>query len=145
MKKFLIVFIIVILSFTLLVATVGCTKNISSITDVKRFADMQKTADKIEVDFENGRPGGFKFTITDEGEIEEVMNALFSSTLHKESDGARVPPGANTVIRIYQGEKMYKLNQHYVFENGSLYHVSNELGSQIYKLARAHGAFDDEE
>ena len=133
MKKFLIVLVIVILSFVLLVATVGCTKNIPSITDVNRFADMQKTADKIVV-HGGYEPTPIDYTITDKAEIEEIMDTVFSTTLRKEPAGSIVPPVDDIVIKIYQGEKIFELNVFYIFENGRIYLLSSALRDKIAKI-----------
>ena len=143
MKKFLSAIVAMLLSCMLLVAFAGCADNISSITDIERFADMQQQADKIDVDFENGRQYGFQFTITDEGEIEEIMNIIFSNTLSKYADGELQPPGYNTVIKIYQGEKSYTLNVSFISANGKLYSfTTSKLADKITELATAAGAFE---
>ena len=145
MKKFLTAIFVTLLSCMLLIAFVGCTNSISSITDIERYSDMQQQADKIDVDFENGRQYGFQFTITDQSEIEEIMSIIFSNTLSKYADNEGLPPGCNTVIKIYQGEKLYTLNVSFISANGKLYSFStNNLADKIKELATAAGAYDSE-
>ena len=146
MKRTLFTLVTTIICCLFLLSFAGCSENkeIIYITDVKRFADMQQQADKIDVDFENGTQKGFQFTITDEKEIDEIMSIIFSDTLLKYDDDA-LPPGFNTRITIYQGEKSYTLNVSFISENGKLYSFStNNLKDKITVLATASGAFGDE-
>ena len=142
MKKLLTAIVVALLS-CILFAFAGCSENISVITDIDRYADMQQRADKIDVDFENGTKYGFQFTITDEGEIEEIMSIVFSDTLSKSPNG-ELPPGFNTRITIHQGEKSYSLNVSFITVKGSLYSFStNKLKDKITELATAAGAFEN--
>lgn len=142
MKKFISAVFAVLLSCILPVALIGCSDNISSVTDIERFSDMQKQTDKIDVDFDNATGEGFKFSITDAQEIEAIMDIIFSDTL---SDLGKqpCPPGSNSSITIYQGEKSYCLSTLYIAVNGNLYTFSTrDLSDKIYNLAAAQGAFD---
>lgn len=144
MKRTLIALISTILCCLLLFAGCAENKEIIYITDVERYADMQQQADKIDVDFENGTQKGFQFTITDEDDIDEIMSIIFSDTLLKYADDT-LPPGFNTKITIYQGEKSYTVNVSFISENGKLYSFStNNLKDKITVLAVAAGAFGDE-
>lgn len=144
MKKVLTVVISALLSCILIFAFVGCedAANIERITDIGFYADMQRQADKIDVDYDNATQAGFKFSITDENEIEEIMDIIFSETLNDLGKQA-YPPMGNTHITIYQGEKAYGMSVRFITFNNRLYAFStSNLSDKIFELATARGAFD---
>ena len=145
MRKFLTVIAATLLSFIAFVMLVGCDKDIviECITDIDFYADMQEQADKIDVDFDNDTQEGFKFSITGESDIKEIMEIIFSDSLFDLGKQLK-PPGSNTNITIYQGEKAYSLGVQYINSNGRLYSFSTrDLSNKIYDLATARGAFED--
>lgn len=149
MKKFLASIVATLLSCIFLFAVVGCAGNISFITDIERFSDMQKQADKIDVDFDNATKEGFEFAITDENEIAEIMEIIFSETLTNDHDPYFASPN-DTSIMIYQGEKTYSLGVRYIDENSARYYFrfyfsTSRLEKKITELATARGAFDSVE
>lgn len=144
MKKFWATIVVTLLSGILLFALVGCADDISSITDIERYADMQRQADKIDVDFNNGTREGFRFSVRDENDIEEIMEIILSDTLLDLGKQLQ-PPGFNTGITIYQGEKSYAMNVSFFPVNGKLYSFSTtKLKDKITELAIAQGALDIE-
>lgn len=151
MKKILFIIAATLLSCFLLVAIVGCGDNdysnidIEHITDIEFYSDMQRQADKIDVVFDNGTPERFKFFITDENDIEEIMGFIFSDTL-LDLGKQHQPPGGNTYITIHQGEKAYTLSVLFFNENGKLYTFSTRnLSNKITELATEQGAFEVDE
>lgn len=145
MKKFITAVFAVLSSCILLFSSVGCSDEISSITDVEWYSDMRKQTDKIDVDFDNDTQEIFKFSITDEEEIGEIMEIIFSDTLLDLGKQLK-PPGNNTYITIYQGEKAYILSVLYIEVGDKLYAFSTRaLSNKIYALASAQGAFDNAE
>lgn len=121
------------------------SQNISSIFDIDFYADMQRQADKIDVVFDNGTQKRFKFSITDENDIEEIMDIIFSDSLLDLGKELQ-PPGGNTYITIYQGEKAYSLSVYFITVNSRLYTFSTRrLSDKILELATAQGAFEVEE
>lgn len=144
MRKIILVFTVCCILFGICAVTAGCS-SIERITDIDFYADMQRQTDKIDVDFDNGTQEGFKFTLTDENDIEEIMDIIFSDTLNDLGKEPQ-PPGGNTYITVYQGEKAYSLSVHFITVNGRLYTFSTRrLSDKILELATARGAFDVEE
>ncbi|MCH5196387.1 MAG: hypothetical protein J1F28_06720 [Oscillospiraceae bacterium] len=142
MKKVFITLVAAALGCLLLLS--GCSKKISSITDIERYSDMQKNADKIDVKFDNYSGEPFRFTITNEDDLEEIMEILFSETLSYL--GEEFPVGDNTFITIYQGEKSYSLSVRFISENEKYYGFSPaKLQPKIKAIATALGAFDNVE
>ena len=142
MKKiFSLVFTFIL--FVCLVGSVGCAKEVNSITDFSKFADMtQDGTDKIEVTFDNYSGYPFYFTIEKREDIDEIMHIIFSSSftkMEKELNG-----GDHTSMRIIQGEKEYSLH---VFMNkeGRYYYAfsTTDLQMKLQELARAAGAFEE--
>lgn len=110
---------------------------------MERFADLHKTADSIEVEFDNHTGKPFKFTVEDKNEIAEIMNIILNEELNNVGKG--LPPvGDNTWITIHQGEKSYRLSVRYNIEKDIYYGFSFELQSKIIELATARGAYDTE-
>lgn len=145
MKKFITAVVVTLLSGVFLVALIGCSNNISSITDVEWFSGMQKQTDKIDVFFDNGTQKGFNFSITNKEDIETIMDIIFSDALLDLGKQPQ-PPGSNTSITIYQGENAYSLSVLFVTVNGNLYTFSTrDLSNKIYDLSVAQGAFDNVE
>lgn len=151
MKKILFIIAATLLSCIFLVSFVGCGDNdysnidIEHITDIEFYADMQKQADKIDVVFDNGTQERFKFFITDENDIEEIMGFIFSDTL-LDLGKQHQPPGGNTYITIHQGEKAYSLSVFFITVNNTLYTFSTrDLANKIYDLATEQGAFEVDE
>ena len=79
---------------TLLFCLVGCdilkntaddepSKEITTISDFSKFADMTRETDKIEVEFDNYSGYPFYFTIEDQEDIEDIMNIIFSASFTK--------------------------------------------------------------
>lgn len=140
MKKYLALFLTFITLSCLLLFS-GCLEKISFITDIERYSDMQKQADKIDVEFDNYSGETFRFTVTSEDDLEEIMEILFSETLSY--SGKEFPVGDNTFIKIYQGEKTYNLSVRFISENEKYYVFSTKkLQSKITALATALGAFE---
>lgn len=130
------------LSITI-ISMVGCSdaKTIVHITDMERFADMQESADSIEVEFDNHTGKPFKFTVEDKNNIAEIMNIVLTEELA--NMGKDYPPvGDNTWIIIYQGEKSYRLSVRHNSEKKVYYGYSFDLQSKIIELATAQGAYD---
>lgn len=120
------------------------TSDFERIFDIDFYADMQKEADKIEVVFDNGTQERFKFSITDESDIEEIMDIIFADTLIDLGTQLK-PPGFNTYISVYQGEKVYSLSVIFITVKGRLYTFSTRnLSDKIFDLATAQGAFKKE-
>ena len=84
------------------------SKEITTISDFSRFADMTRETDKIEVEFDNYSGYPFYFTIEDQEDIEEIMNIIFSASFTKM--GTEPNGGDHTSITIIQGEKEYKMH-----------------------------------
>jgi len=119
----------------------ACSKSVSKITDMKRFSDMQKTADRIDVEFDNHSGRAYEFSIENAKDIAEIMEILFSESLVNLKGS--YPPGNNTYITVIQGENEYTLSVRINKENKNYYSfASNALETKINDIARANGAFD---
>ena len=131
-----------ILTFALLLSLSGCAKEVNSITDFSRFADMTRDGtDKIEVTFDNYSGYPFYFTIDDGEDVDEIMSIIFSSTftkMEKEVNG-----GDHSSMRIIQGEKEYQLHA-FMNKEGRYYYSfsTTDLQKKLHELAREAGAFD---
>ena len=69
-----------VLTLVCLLSLVGCAKEINTITDFSKFADMTKDGtDKIEVTFDNNTGTPFYFTIEEKEDIDEIMDIIFSA------------------------------------------------------------------
>lgn len=141
MKKIWITIIIGVMCFMSMFALAACSKSISKITDIARYSDMQKVTERIDVEFDNNSGKAFFFSITEETEITEIMELLFSETLiDLKSD---YPPGDNTYLTIVQGEKNYTLSVRANKENKNYYSFkTNTLQTKINAIARERGAYD---
>ena len=130
-----------ILLFMLLVCSVGCSKEVNTITDFSKFSDMtQDGTDKIEVTFDNYSGSPFYFTIEDQEDVDEIMNIIFSSSfnkMEKEANG-----GDHTSMKIIQGEKEYQLHA-FMNKEGRYYYsfLNTDLQTKIQEIAREAGAF----
>lgn len=141
MKRTLIALVATVLCCLLLFAGCAENKEIAYITDMERYADMQRKADKIDVTFDNYSGAPFRFTITDEADLEEIMEILFSETLTYL--GGETNDGNHTSITIYQGEKTYPVSVVVNGENKRYYAFSTaRLQTKITALATALGAFE---
>ncbi len=141
MKKIISAIICFLCLVITIVSLAGCSNPIKHITDMERFADMQESADSIEVEFDNHTGKPFKFTIEDENDIAEIMNIVLTEELA--NMGKDYPPvGDNTWIIIHQGEKSYRLSVRYNSEKDVYYGYSFDLQSKIIELATARGAYD---
>lgn len=146
MKKFLFSMMTVTYVFLLLFSAVCCSNKISSISDLKRFSDMQKRADKIEVDFDNGTQEGFLFTITDESEISDIMEIISTSSLESCGKIDAPAPLGNTYITIYQGVKTYHLGVYYALQDDEFYRfTTRNLYNKIYELATKYQTLQEKE
>ena len=123
-------------------ALASCSKSISNITDIARYSDMQKVAERIDVKFDNNSGQPFFFSITKENEITEIMELLFSETLiNLKSD---YPYGDNTYLTIVQNEKNYTLSVRVNKENKNYYAFkTSALQTKINAIARERGAYKD--
>ena len=137
MKKSFALFLVLVLAASL----VGCSKQINTITDFSRFADMTRDIDRIDVTFDNHTGSPFCFTIEDQAEIEKIMDIVFSASfvkMKKEVNG-----GSNTSIKIIQGEKEYSMGVMRNYEGKTGYtFTTSDLQNKIMELAREAGAFD---
>lgn len=141
-KKLLIPLLLII---SCMFALVGCSNPVKHITDMERFADMQESADSIEVEFDNYTGKPYMFTIEDENDIAEIMNIVLTEELNNIGKGD-IPPGDNTFIIIHQGEKSYSLSVRINSEKGTYYaFATDKLQSKIIALATAWGAFESVE
>ena len=131
-----------ILTFILLACLVSCSKEVNTITDFSKFADMTKDGtDKIEVTFDNYSGYPFYFTIENQEDIDEIMDIIFSSSftkMEKEVNG-----GDHTSMKIIQDEKEYNLHA-FMNKEGQYYYSfsTTDLQIKIQELARKAGAFD---
>lgn len=142
MKRIFLPLLLTIVCCLSVLGLVGCMPVISTITDIDRFSEMQQTADKIDVCFDNYTEDYFKFTIIDEENITEIMEILFTETLSDK--GKQLPPhGLNTFIVIYQGESSYSVDVHQIYQNQKLYSfTTSRLADKINDLATELGAWE---
>ncbi len=115
-------------------------KEVNTITDFSKFADMTRETDKIDVEFDNYSGYPFYFTIEDQEDIEEIMDIIFSASFTKM--GTEPNAGDHTSITIIQGEKEYKMHA-FMNKEGQYYYSfsTTELQLKINELAREAGAF----
>ena len=145
MKK-LIVFVLALVCVLGLVSCVSGNneneKEVNTITDFSKFADMTKDGtDKIEVTFDNYSGSPFYFTIEDKENIDEIMDIIFSSSFDKCGE---MNDGSHTSIKIIQGEKEYKMHVSQNKEGESYYSFSTpDLYLKINELGEAAGAFEN--
>ena len=128
---------------TLLCCLVGCAKEVNTITDFSKLADMTKDGTgKIEVTFDNHSGEPFYFDIEDQEDIEDIMDIIFSSSFG--SKQKEVNPGDNTSITVIQGEKEYHIHAR-VNKEGQYYYSfsTTDLQTKLQELAREAGAFDN--
>ena len=117
-------------------------KEVNTITDFSKFADMTRETDKIDVEFDNYSGYPFYFTIEDQEDIEEIMDIIFSASFTKM--GTEPNAGDHTSITIIQGEKEYKMHAFMNKEGQYYYSFSNtDLLTKIQELAREAGAFEN--
>ena len=134
-----------IIMLAMIVSFVGCagddgTAQISTITDFKRFADMSRDTDRIDVTFDTLSGYPFYFTIEDSNDIEEVMNIIFSSSLNKL--GEEVNDGNHTYIKIVQGDDTYTMSVSSNKEGKYYYSFSStDLADKITILAIEAGVY----
>lgn len=142
MKKIFSVAIIGIISCMLIFSFAACsTKNISKITDMERFSDMQKKADRIDVEFDNHSGKAFLFSIEKTDDISEILDLLFEENLIKLN--GEFPPGDNTYLIIIQDEKEYRLSVRVNKEKKNYYAFeTNTLQTKIADMAREKGAYE---
>lgn len=139
-KSFIAILLLSMLCFSLL-AFVGCDDSLT-ITDLEAYSDMQSQTDRIEVSFDNSTGKPFKFNITDEANIREIMKMLLREKLN-DVGADSVPPGDNTYITVHQGEKSYSLSVRINQSNGTYYaFATNNLQTKIIEIATARGAYD---
>lgn len=117
-------------------------KEVNTITDFSKFADMTRETDKIDVEFDNYSGYPFYFTIEDQEDIEEIMDIIFSASFTKM--GTEPNAGDHTSITIIQGEKEYKMHA-FMNKEGQYYYSfsTTELQLKINELAREAGAFEN--
>ena len=144
MKK-LIALVLALVCALGLVSCVGVNneseKEVNTITDFSRFADMTKDGtDKIEVTFDNHSGSPFYFTIEDKENIDEIMDIIFSSSFDKCGE---MNDGSHTSIKIIQGEKEYTMHISRNKEGESYYSFStSDLFLKINELGEEAGAFE---
>lgn len=137
MKKF----VALLLTLVLAMSLIGCSRQINTITDFSRFADMTRETDRIDVTFDNNTGTPFYFAIEDQEKIEEIMDIIFSASFEKMKK--EVNGGSHTSIKIIQGEKEYSMGVMRNYEGKTGYtFTTTELQDEITKLAREAGAFD---
>ncbi len=137
MKKLL---SLVMIAF-LLISMTACGKQITKITDFERFESMTKETDKIEVNFDNNTGAPFYFTISEQAEIDAIMDIIFSSTV--ENAGKEAMAGDNTSLTIFQGENKYVIHFRTNKEDKNFYNfTSRALQDKIIELAREARAYD---
>ncbi len=133
--------IILCLAFILVFSMAGCDQKIEKITDFERFESMTKETDKIEVNFDNNTGAPFYFTISDQAEIDAIMDIIFPSTV--ENAGKEAMAGDNTSLTIFQGENKYVIHFRTNKENKNFYNfTSRTLQDKIIELAREARAYD---
>lgn len=132
-----------VLTLVCLLSLVGCAKEINTITDFSKFADMTKDGtDKIEVTFDNNTGTPFYFTIEDKEDIDEIMDIIFSASFEQMRE--EVNGGSHTSIKILQGENVYSMGVMRNYEGKTGYtFTSTVLQDKIIELAREAGAYDD--
>ena len=136
-----------IIMLAMIMSFVGCagddgTAQISTITDFKRFAEMSRDTDRIDVTFDTLSGYPFYFTIEDSNDIEEVMNIIFSSSLNKL--GEEVNDGNHTYIKIVQGDDTYTMSVSSNKEGKYYYSFSStDLADKITILAIEAGVYGD--
>ena len=137
MKKFFVPLLLTVLCCLSILGLAGCKAKVSTITDIDRYSQMTSAADKIDVCYDCGAEDYLRFTVTDEADIAEIMEILFSDTLSNQ--GKQLPPqGLNTFIVIYQGENSYSVDVHQIYYNQRLYTFStSRLADKITALASA--------
>ena len=115
-------------------------KEINTITDFSKYANMTRETDKIEVTFDNYTGKPFCFTIEDKQDIDEIMNIVFSASFVNR--GNELFAGDNTSITIIQGDAKYTLGVNGSREGKNFYAFSTqELHGKIRELARKAGAY----
>ena len=132
---------IALILFLVTVSLASCTKEVNTVTDFSKLADMERKTDRIDVTFDNYSGYPFYFTIDDDGEIEQVMDIIFNATFVKM--GKEVNDGDHTSLKIIQGEKVFVMsvstnkegNYYYSFQDG-------KLQNKIKELATAAGAYE---
>ncbi len=134
---------LLLMSILLALTFVGC-KEIKTLADFERFEGMTKQTEKIEVCFDNNTGVPFYFTISDQEEIDEIMEIIFSSEL--KNAGSTPSAGDNTSLTIFQGESKYVVNFRVNKEGRNYYFFqTGDLQNKIREFARAAGAYDMEE
>ena len=131
-----------VLTLVCLLGLAGCTKEINTITDFSKYANMTKDGtDKIEVTFDNNTGTPFYFTIEDKEDIDEIMDIIFSASFEKMRE--EVNGGSHTSIKVLQGETAYSMGVMRNYEGKTGYtFTSTVLQDKIIELAREAGAFD---
>lgn len=137
-KKIICFLLLGVVYIMLLVSVTGCSQAASKIDDFSAYSNMLKSADRIEVKFDNYTGSPYFFTIENKDDIEEIMELIFSDL---DCVGKEFPVGDNTFMTICQGEQSYSFSDRFISEKGKYYMFSADLHQKIYKAAEKNGAF----
>lgn len=110
--------IILFLIFCIIVVFVAYKNNISYITDIDKYRGLTQDVDKIEVLYDNNKNSPLDFTIEDPSELNEIMYLILNTKLNKINGYI---DGNNTILNIYQGSKIYRINVIRVGYNNNTY------------------------
>lgn len=110
--------VILVLIFCIIVVFVAYKNNISYITDIDKYSGLTQEVDKIEVSYDINENYSLDFTIDDPSELNEIMYLILNTKLNK-IDGYM--DGSNTILYIYQGSNIYRINSRRVGYNNKTY------------------------
>lgn len=116
--------IILFLIFCIIVVFVAYKNNISYITDIDKYSGLTQDVDKIEVLYDNNENSSLDFTIEDSSELNEIMYLILNTKLNKINGYI---DGNNTILNIYQGSKVYRMNVRHVGYNNKTFIFENSL------------------
>lgn len=139
MKKIRITIALALIATICAVFLSACSEKISFITDIQRFSEMKRFADKIDVKFDNNSGAPLEFSIVDKNDLNEIMEIIFTESF--DCLGNEPNDSNHTTLIIYQGEKSYSLSIHANIENKKYYAFStSKLEDKINTLAKSFDA-----
>ena len=148
MRKSVITIILSAILYIVLFVFAGCSdtaNSINAIKDIELYSDMQAGGDKIDVDFDNGKKYGYRFSIEDKSDINEIVNLVLTAKLTNVGNDTPAPMG-NTSLTIRQGANSYGISLNGITIDNNCYVLSTngKLREIITAIATEKGAYDSE-
>lgn len=124
---------VTILVLLLFLMSCGRNENDSlKITDFEKYSDLQRNPVKIHVNYSDAYIG--EYDITDEVQIEEIMEILFERTEFEKGDPLAAG-GNSDMVLIYEGGEEVLVSLYSICEGKAVYYyTSSELLDKVKKI-----------